>query len=254
MRVALCIGCNIYEFVGSLNSAEQDATKIFNALIDKRLGRYDFHKSRLLLSPDLKSVRQALEETLYNNDNITDFTLFFAGHACVTHDGLYLAVRDTKLKSIAISGLGFGDLSKIVVSARPSQANFVLDACNTAGLGFDLSAILRQSLTGTNTSTGVAALAAAAANEYAIETSDGGVFTSALLKIIDGSNIIQRGKPFLGIPEIGSSLIISSIEKPQTVSTWVLNLQGPNRFSFNPNYANESSDVSKLIFMLMQIK
>lgn len=242
MRVALCIGCDAYLHLSRLSAAEADARRMFEALIDPNLGRYDADVSRLLLSPKIDAVRAALDGILYGGYDIQDFTFFFAGHAGVAHDSLYLAMKETKFHSIALSGLGFGDLAKIVVAARPAQANFILDACNTAGLGLDLSSVLRQSLTGTAENTGVAALAAAAADETATEVPEGGTFTTALLNILEGRHAVQRDKPFLGIPEIGAHLRLVTENEPQTVSTWILNLQGPNRLSLNPNYAGDLAD------------
>lgn len=213
---------------------------MFAAMVNPELGGYDKNLSLLLLSPSITDVRSALESILYGTEQVIDFTLFFAGHGGVVHDALYLCLRDTKLSSIAISGLGFAELARIVVAAKPSQANFVLDACNSAGLGYDLAAILRQSLTGTAETTGVAALAAAAADEYAAEVPEGGAFTTALLRVLQGHQFVQRQKPYLDIPEIGAVLRPDVEEdQRQTVSAWVLNLQGPNRFSFNPHYHND---------------
>ena len=239
MRVAICIGCDSYDHLSRLEAAEGDARRMFEVLTDPKLGAYDREGSRLLLSPNLESVRVALNALLYGEREISDFTFFFAGHAGVAHDSLYLALRETELRSIALSGFGFGDLAKIVVAARPAQANFILDACNTAGLGLDLSAVLRQSLTGTADTTGVAALAAAAADETAAEFPEGGAFTAALLDILGGRHVVQRDKPFIGIPEIGGELRLARVGPPQTISTWMLNLQGPNRFSLNPNYTGD---------------
>lgn len=240
MRVAICIGCNDYRALKPLRGAEEDARRMFAVMVNPDLGGYDKSSSVLLLSPSIADVRSALESILYGTNDVTDFTLFFAGHGGVVHDTLYLCLRDTKLPSIAISGLGFAELAKIVVAAKPSQANFVLDACNSAGLGFDLAAILRQSLTGTAETTGVAALAAAAANEYAAEVPEGGAFTTALLRILQGHQFVQRQKPYLDIPEIGAVLRPDGEEdRQQTVSAWVLNLQGPNRFSLNPHYHDD---------------
>ncbi|PZU90246.1 MAG: hypothetical protein DI527_14705 [Chelatococcus sp.] len=240
MRIALCIGCNAYDNLSTLRGAEEDARQMFEVLTDSGLGGYDKNASLLLLSPTLTEVRSALEKMLFSGTSLSDFTLFFAGHGGVAHDTLYLALRDTKLPSIAITGLAFADLAKAVVAAKPSQANFVLDACNSGGLGLDLPSILRQSLTGTAETTGVAALAAAAADEYAAEIPEGGAFTTALLRVLRGEEVLQSHKPYLDIPEIGANLRpILGEGNPQTVSTWVLNLQGPNRFSQNPNYSGD---------------
>ncbi|WP_161633543.1 caspase family protein [Mesorhizobium erdmanii] len=243
MRVAICIGCNSYQFIGNLASAETDATRIFHVLTNPDIGKYDPLHSRLLLSPTLAQVRSALDDLLYSSKiKIVDVTIFFAGHGGVFLDTFYLALADTDVSKIALTGLSFADLAKIVVAAQPLQANFVLDACHSGGLGFDLHSILTQSLTGTAQNTGFSALAAAAANEAAFENSNGGVFTGNLLAILQGSEIVQRSKPYLDLAEIGSVIRVSEGRADQqTVSVWVLNLQGPNRFCLNQHYEGSPS-------------
>src|SRR4051812_40214944 len=96
MCIAFCIGCDSYDYLSSLGAAEGDAQRMFQVLTDPKLGSYDRDRSRLLLSPNLESVRAALDELLYSGREISDFTFFFAGHAGVAHDSLYLALRGTK--------------------------------------------------------------------------------------------------------------------------------------------------------------
>jgi uncharacterized caspase-like protein len=230
MRITLCIGCNSYEHLLPLEGAEQDARRVFSTLTDPKYGNYDPQKSKLLLSPTMADVRNALGEILYSGYRIDDFSLFFAGHGGIEYDTLYLALNDTNSKSLALSGFSFSELARIIVSRRPVQANFILDACQSGGLGLDLPAILKQSLTGTPESTGVAALAAAASNESALELPEGGAFTTEFLRILKGEIVVQRHKPFLDLPEIGSMIVLDDSDNDkQTVSRWALNLQGPNR-------------------------
>ena len=242
MRVALCIGCDKYQRINNLQSAEDDARRLFGVLTDRDRGQYDPDKSQLLLSPTLADVRNSISEILYSGELVTDFVFTFSGHGGVFFDSFYLALSDSDPSKIAINALSFSDLAKMVVAAQPLQANFIVDACNAGGLGFDLSAILTQSLTGTQSSTGVSALAAAAADEYAWEGGNGGKFTNEIMKILSGEIVLQKHKPYLDLAELGAAIQLDTeTEESQTVSTWVLNLQGPNRFCLNPFYSGDIS-------------
>lgn len=237
MRVALCIGCNAHDHLNGLISAETDATNMFNVLTSREHGDYNISKSMLLLSPSVGEIRTAFEELLYSDVAISDFIFFFAGHAGVERQTLYLAAKNTDPRKLAISGFNFSDIARIVASANVAQANFVIDACQSGGVAHDIPTILKDELFGTANSIGLTFLVAAAANQTAAETSEGGAFTTALIPLLRGDIVIQRRKPFLDAFEIGAVIQPrGTVSGEQTVSTWALNLQGPNRFSRNPHF------------------
>ncbi|NKL56246.1 caspase family protein [Rhizobium leguminosarum] len=243
MRVAICIGCNEYDFENPLGSAHTDAERMFEILTSLRFGGYDGERSKLLLSPNLQDVRAAFGEALYTpTEQIEDVTVFFAGHGGVVFETFYLGMRDTNFRRAALTGFSFSDLARIVMAAKPLQANIVVDACNSGGLALDLQSILKQSLVGAADSTGFSALAACASDEQAFEQEEGGNFTVQLANILSGRQIVQTTKPYLDLAEIGAAIRLDALaDQRQTVSTWVLNLQGPNRFTLNPHYDNEQS-------------
>ena len=145
MRVLLSVGCNRYEFTSPLSGAERDAKAISDSLTGRADHRYSPETSRLLLSPRANEFRSVLSDMLYDNE-VTVFTFYFAGHAVVFEDTLYLAFVDCNPDRIASTAIAFPETLRVTASARPKQVNFVLDACNSSGLGFDLAAILRELL------------------------------------------------------------------------------------------------------------
>src|SRR5712672_312188 len=95
MRILLSVGCDHYLHASKLNGAVKDARSIFSALVGGQDHQYDEVHSKLLISPNGEEFRRALSDLLYSNSNITVFTLFFAGHATVCDETLYLALTDT---------------------------------------------------------------------------------------------------------------------------------------------------------------
>ena len=60
--------------------------------------------------------------------DIAVFTLYFAGHAAVFDETLYIAPIDTILGRIPASAIGFPDILRTTTGARPKQANFIIGA------------------------------------------------------------------------------------------------------------------------------
>ena len=250
MRLLLSVGCNNYDYAGNLGGAENDARSIFDALVGGETHQYDSRRSMLLLSPTSEGFRRALGEALYKHGDASVFSMYFAGHGLVFDEALYLGTSDINPSQIALTGIAFTELLRAVLSARLKQANFVLDACNTGGLGFDLAAILKRTIIGAANTTGVSFVAAAAAEEIAFETSAGGAFTVRFAKIIRGQTYIQRAEPFLNLAEIAQHLQTHEPISNQTISAWGLNLQGPNLFAKNPFYSGPDSVADSFVSKL----
>lgn len=249
MRIAVCVGCDRYDFAKPLRCAEFDAARTFSVLIHAERGSYHPDQSRLVRSPTVAELKTILGELLYATDRIDVFTFQFAGHGIVNYETLYLALRDTDPRKLAMTGYSFSELVRAVVAARPIQANFVIDACNSGGLGYDLQTVLRGSLVGTAASSGFSFLAAAAADESAWEYEEGGAFTTEVLRAIEGETIVQTSRPFLDLSEIGNVLAPKApASETQTVSRWALNVQGPGLFVRNPHYkAGASTSVERVL-------
>ena len=83
-RILLCIGCNDYQSLDRLSTAEKDAQDMYALLTNADYGAYDLDASELLLSPDLALVDQTLDKLLQNISSADIVTLFFAGHGGVS--------------------------------------------------------------------------------------------------------------------------------------------------------------------------
>ncbi|MDP3256075.1 MAG: caspase family protein [Bosea sp. (in: a-proteobacteria)] len=237
MRVCICVGCNNYDHEQNLNGAEGDAQNVFRLLTSVEYGDYDPTTSKLVLSPSASELKDALVSCLYDCGPIDVITFVFAGHGVVAHETFYLALRDTDSRRLSLTGYSFSEIVRAVVSINPKQANFVIDACNSGGVGYDLSTILRGSLVGNSGTVGVSLLAAAASDETAWEGDSGGAFTNELVRAISGKAHVNAHSPYLDLGEIGSVITPKTPgNEKQTVSRWALNVQGPGRFVRNPHF------------------
>jgi hypothetical protein len=254
MRILLAIGCNDYTFVNNLNSAVFDANGVFAGLVGNEEHQYHPEYSKLLLSPTAADFRSELSDVLYVVPEVAVFTFFFAGHAAVFDETLYLAFRDTRPDRISSTAVGFPEILRAVAGARPKQANFVLDACNAGGLGFDIGSILKRTIVGNSDTIGISFVAATAAEQLAHETEVGGQFTNEFQKIIKGETFVQQAKPFLNLAEIAQQIQNSGATKGQNISYWSLNIQGPNLFAKNRHFSGPAYVTDAIVSQLQQHK
>jgi hypothetical protein len=254
MRVLLSVGCDEYLHASKLNGAVRDAKSVFSALVGEQEHQYDSGHSKLLVSPTAEDFRKALSDILYGNPEVTVFTLFFAGHAAVFDETLYLALRDTLPERIPATAIGFPEVLRATTGARPKQANFILDACNAAGLGFDIGSILKRTIVGNSDTMGISFVASAAAEQLAEESAEGGQFTLEFAKTLRGESFVQRARPFLNLAEIAQQIQGTSTFETQAISYWTLNLQGPNLFAKNPHFSGPAHVTDKIVSQLQKLK
>lgn len=240
-RLLIAVGCNRYDHLGGLSSAEIDAEKMYSALTRPEIGEYDPSCSILLRSPTSEDVRRAVCEALFSG-GVDTFTFFFAGHGGVKSGSFYMCLRDSR--SDALSGTAFS-LSALLLSlgeAAPRQSNIIIDACESGGLIADLGVLLKGDVLGNANTPGITLFATSAQNETSGETSAGGIGTSALLECIEGREFIQNVAPTLDLVEIGRH-VSSRLQEAygQSPVVWGLNLFGPPRFCKNLSYAQDAS-------------
>ncbi len=240
MRILIAIGCNDYEYQTPLNGAETDAKRMFHALVCPELGDYEAARSKLLLSPSVAEVREALREVLFSNGQIDTFTFFFAGHGGVRSGSFYMLVRDSSSESLSFSAISLSDLCLAISEAAPSQSNIVIDACEAGGLISDLGVLLKSNLLGDVGTPGITLVATSAQDQQSGETPAGGLGTCALLDCIEGRDFVQDTASALDLVEIGRRV---SMRLRQTTTqspvVWGLNLYGPPRFCRNPRYGSD---------------
>lgn len=241
-RLLCCVGCNEYEELGGLNGAELDAENVFNALVDSEFKSYD-SDSRLLRSPTYLDFRVVLQEMLLGEECPDVFTLYFAGHGGVHAGSYYLGLKDTSRRNVAFNGFSLSDLFTLINSSSVSQVFVILDSCNSGGIVYDLNSLLKGEQIGAAGSKSVALLAAAASDQYAMESESGGALTNHIVSILNGRTRISDECEYLDLVEVGrvvSNLFIEARET-QLPSSWGVNLYGEGAFTLNPFFSGESS-------------
>lgn len=236
MRVLLAIGCNDYESATTLNGAEADAKRVFQALANSEDGWYDGAHSRLLLSPTLDQVRLVLREMLFTRTVPDTFTFFFAGHGGVHKGSFYLWIRDTNATSQSASALALSDIFRYINEASPRQTNIIIDACEAGGLIEDLGVLLKPELLGDVDTPALTLLATSARNQEAGETPIGGYGTNAILDCIEGRQFVNDAHSALDLVEIGRQVSMRLQPQGQNPVVWGLNLYGPPSFCRNPRH------------------
>lgn len=241
----LSIGCNEYDSssINNLGGAENDASNIFNCLVESEHSIYNKDISKCIKSPTLHQVRDALGYMLYDSICPDIFTLFFAGHGGVVDSTYYILLKDSNMDRVSLSAISLSEIFRIISSSSVKHVNLVIDACNTSGLVNDLLSIIKPEIIGKKGSIGVSILAAAASDESAVEYNGEGIFTSHLIKFINGEKKISSEVEYLDLEILGKNIstIFSSKGIEQTPSSWGLNLYGPNLFAKNLFFNSDDS-------------
>lgn len=239
MRILLAIGCNEYEHLTPLESAESDALRIFNALVKPEVGQFDSEHSLFLSSPTIEQVRSALKRTLFDNSHIENFTFFFAGHGGVSSASFHMWLRDTSPKAQSMTALSLSELFRLLNEASPKQSNVIIDACQSGGLISDLGVLLKPELIGDAGTPALTLVATSAKNQNSGETREGGIGTNAILDCIEGREFVQDNASVLDLVEIGRCISKRLDDYGQNAIVWGLNLYGPPSFCRNPKYETD---------------
>lgn len=247
-RALLAIGCNAHDHLNDLHGGEADADAVFKLLVDPSVGDYDVARSRLLLSPTLQEVREALAAMLFEDGELDTLTISFAGHGAVSSGSFYMAMQDSRLQALSATALSLADLLRMIAEAAPKQTYLFIDACQSGGLISDLNVILKSEVMGELGTPGVTLLATAASDEVAVEIAGHGVGTTALLDCIRGDTFLQDSNPALDLVEIGRAVSerVSAIDG-QTPVVWGLNLYGPSSFCKNPHAGMDDKPLRSIL-------
>ncbi|MEQ1718597.1 MAG: caspase family protein [Hyphomicrobium sp.] len=234
----LSIGCNAYQHVDGLGSAEKDAQSIFHALTSGAASIYDPKNSTLLLSPNRADIEASILGMLKHHKGADVFTFYFAGHGTIQDGSFYLCPCDASVDAISVTGINITTILRAVCELKPRQAYLIIDACNSGGSALDLTAVLRPEIIAQSPAFGISVMASAHVAELAIEDAGGGLFTQKLLLALNGSLVVNDTVPFLGLGEIVRKLPYDgSIDLgPQGPNFWDLNLTGADTFCRNPAF------------------
>jgi len=252
-RVLICVGCDNYQTLSNLNGAQEDAKNIYRLLTSPNHGNYPEASSRLLLSPTCAEVDAALSQLISTDGDVDTLTIFFAGHGIVSRGSYYLCMSDTAIGKFSTSAYSLSRLFEIINETGPAQCNIIIDACESGGLVSSLATLLKPELIGMANTSGISIFATSAAQEYSLDTPEGGVGTTQLLRVLNGEVVVQDSRPYLDLVEVGraaADLIVKQAKKltelmqpgtftSQTPVVWGLNLFGQSRFSKNPAYNSD---------------
>ena len=230
MNALLCIGCDTYDSLPSLAVAEKDAKAVFDLLSPKK-GGDEQTISRLLLSPSLVLVQQALNAVFAPDKDVDAFTFFFAGHGAVRSGSFYLCVRDSAPDRLSTSAFPMIHLFSVVNELRPRQVNIIVDACQAGGSSFDLNQLTKSEVIGSSEASSISFLGACSSDQFAREGPEGGVLTREFTKCLTGELEVQTKTPFLDLVEIG---LVVCDEVLCTASTPEANHVGPEPFRVGP--------------------
>jgi hypothetical protein len=247
-RTLIAIGCDAYDNLTPLAGAENDAQRVFDAMLPEQTGDYDRASSFVIRSPTVQDLRDALRASLFDAPGIETLTIFFAGHGAVGPGSYYMALRDTRPDALSATALSLAELLRMIAEAAPAQTYLIIDACEAGGLVADLNAILKSELLGRSGTPGLSLLAMAASDEGALEAGGEGVGTTALLDCISGKTFLHGSRPTLDLVEIGRS-VSERVQRAglQSPVVWGLNLAGLATFCRNPHAGTGNAPLRDLL-------
>lgn len=239
MNALISIGCDTYDTLSPLRGAERDAREVFGALVGTN-GDYDRELSHLLLSPNAQAVKEALNAAFPRGKEIDVLTIFFAGHGEAKAGSFYLCTRESDSERLSTTAFPVIGLFSIINEFRPRQVNIIVDACQAGASSFDLSQLQKPEVIGSSDASSIAFLGACSSNEYAGETSDGGIMTREFVRCLSGETEVQTRWPFLDLLGIGAIVCqkVSAVACDQKPILWGLSLFGNGRIAPNPHFDN----------------
>lgn len=177
MRKALVVGIDDYPGSTRLRGCVNDATTIA-ALLDTNEDRSPNFSVMLNTAVRTKGELRGMIQHLFKADD--EVCLFYySGHGCITDMGGYIVTPDFNRHD---EGISMDDILKIVNGSPARHKIVILDCCHAGAMG-DLAI-------GGNTATilekGVIVLASSRSTEPSIEYGGHGVFTSLLIRTLEG--------------------------------------------------------------------
>ncbi len=181
MRKALVVGINYYSHISCLNGCLEDAFSVKNVLEYHADGTRNFDV-KIETASDSQSAITRVDlkgqiKALFEDDNDIAL-LYFSGHGHIDAYGGYIISSDTQKGD---DGLSMSEILKIVNESKARNKIVILDCCHSGALGSDNTDKEVSKL-----SSGVTIMAASAANQYALENDEGGVFTKLFVDALNG--------------------------------------------------------------------
>jgi hypothetical protein len=185
MRKALIVGIDYYDRIGSLSGCVNDAHVVKAALERHSDGRLNFATPQTLIGASSsqpvarRDLKDAVRELFADDAEIALF--YFAGHGYIEDTGGFLCASDCESGD---DGLALSEVMTLANSSKARNKVIILDSCHSGVAGNNaLIAGLAE------ISDGVTILTASTADQYALETPNGGagVFTSLFVDALNGA-------------------------------------------------------------------
>jgi hypothetical protein len=181
MRLALIVGINYYQHIGSLYGCVDDAHEVKAVLARHDGGAVNFDcvlrtgtgsSDRV----DRAGLKDEIEKLFRADVEIALF--YFAGHGHIEATGGYLLTSDSKRGD---EGVALSEILTLANASRAKNKVIVLDSCHSGIAGDTPSGQQLASL-----STGLTLLTASTKDQYATEENGRGVFTSLFVDALNG--------------------------------------------------------------------
>lgn len=243
-RVLLCVGCDGYKHLKTLNGAVMDAEAIYRELASSENSRITAEDAYLLRSPSTMQVVEVLATIQDSYSELESLTIFFAGHGGESNGSYYLCLADTRSDRLSTTGYPLSRLFEFLNELKASHCNIIIDACNAGGMVSDLHALLKPAVIGNAHTFGVSLFISSATDQYANEDSQGGYGTTGILKVLRGEIDTGVRGEFLDLLDIGkpaASYVAENTGYAQMPSVWGVNLYGHMPLFTNPHASGNAA-------------
>ena len=112
--VLLSVGCNCYDTLDHLGSAEADAEGIHAALTSGPSALYGPAAAAILRSPTRAEIEAHFRTLLLQSKGVDSFTLYFAGHGAMVDGSLYLCPADTSIDAISVTAVNISQVLRVI--------------------------------------------------------------------------------------------------------------------------------------------
>lgn len=238
LRRALVVANARYDdpALAALRAPTHDADALAQVLGDPAIGGFDVE---LLMDADERTVRRRVAGFFADCDRDDLLLLHFSCHGVKDpHGRLYLAARDTDLKSLGATGVAAAFVNDQLVQTQSKRVILVLDCCYSGAFNRGVAARADRSVhigDEFNTGTGRIVLTASSATEYAFEGGDltraeagTSVFTTALVNGLATGEADLGGDGEISVDELYDYTYRQVRERTpgQTPMKWTFGVEG----------------------------
>lgn len=183
MRKALVVGIDYYEHISPLRGCVNDAHDVESTLERHADGTTNFTNPRVMTGTgpaaaiSRSDLKAAVRELFEDDAEIALF--YFSGHGYLEDTGGYLCTSEA---NDGDDGLPLSDVMTFANKSPAKNKIIILDSCHSGSAASDPGGAHKAGI-----QNGVTILAASTAEQYAMEQSGSGVFTSLLVDALNGA-------------------------------------------------------------------